>query len=95
MADPLEARVAARETKIKDIEHQPVSGSVEFRLSRQIKRLDNKVDLVGADVTELREEFTTFRSEVEGRFASLEDDMSKVLAALARILNKLDNPVGA
>lgn len=72
------------------------------RLSCQIERLDNKIDLVGADVTEvgeevssLRGEFIAFRSVVEGRFARLEEDMSKVLAALARILNKLDNPGGA
>jgi hypothetical protein len=53
MADALESRVTALEAKLKDIEEQPVSGSVEFRLSRQIKRLDHKFDIVGADVSEL------------------------------------------
>jgi ABC-type phosphate transport system auxiliary subunit len=90
MADALESRVTALEAKLKDIEEQPVSGSVEFRLSRQIKRLDHKIDIVGADVSELREEFALYRGETDRRFASLEDDMAKVLVSLNRIFDKLD-----
>ena len=88
MTDALEKRVTALENKLKDIDEQPVSGSVEFRLSRQIKRLDHKIDLVGEDVAE-------FREVVEQRLSSLESDMAKVLLSLNRIFDKLDKPGSA
>ena len=69
-----------------------MSGSVEFRVTRQIKRLDHKIDLVGADVSELREEFGDHRKETDRRLSHIEDGMAKVLTSLNRISDKLDKP---
>ena len=85
MPDPLEVRVTVIEKKLEDIEAQPVSGSVEFRLSRQIKRVDHTIDLVGVDLSEMREEFTDMKQDI----ASLKDDNTKNVAGLARIIDKI------
>jgi archaellum component FlaC len=108
MAEPLEARVSALEKKIEDIEGAPVSGSVEFRLSRQIKRLDHKIDLVAADLSELREEFADMKQDVSGLkqdVAVLKQDVSGLKQDVASmkddngnilaLLNRLIDKTGA
>ena len=96
MAEPLESRVAALEKKIESIEGQPVSGSVEFRLTRQIRRLDHKIDLVSADLDELQEDYRADMLALNADMATLKADMAtlkadntKILALLARIVDKM------